>query len=82
MTILVKVRLLSVNHLKEGHLMCSVPPGMQVVHLVGSGCTSWGAGGVPSIEKGCFPCQVLLDLQAEASGALERNYGICQGPFA
>lgn len=62
--------------------MCSVPPGMQVMHLVGSGCTSWGAGGMPSIEKGCFPCQVLLDLQAEASGALERNCGICQGPFA
>lgn len=53
-------------------------------------CTTWDAGGAPGGEWvyqlvsrwGCFPCQVLLDLQAEASGALERNCGICQGPFA
>lgn len=41
--------------------MCSVPV---------------GNGGAPGVERGCSPCQVLLDLQAEASGALERNTGI------
>lgn len=41
-------------------------------------CTGGERGCSPCTggERGCSPCRVLLDLQAEASGALERNTGI------